>query len=223
MAFLTKGRLREEIKKLLNGGDIPSAGDTTDGEINVSIGQVCNQLLKTDIFQTNLSMGEVIPNGGVIATYEDIAVSAYTNGKSQATLPAKPLKLPRNMGVWSIFIPEKPDEEFIPLQMGQGALIKSQPMINSLLGQVGYEVFGDKIIFTKDITNGTEEAVVTIRLVIMDISLLDDWDLLPIPPEMEWTIKNEVYKLYAGQPLPDKLVDSTIKSTNIPVKQQQQN
>lgn len=223
MAYLTKGRIREEIKKLLNGGESPAAGTKTDGEIDVAVGQVCNQLLKTDYFQTNLKLGEVIPNGGVIATYENIAVEPYTNGKSQATLPAKPMKMPRNMGVWSIFLPKLPDEEFIPLQMGQGALIKSQPMISSLLGQVGYEVYGDKVIFTKDITNGQEEVVVTIRLVIMDISLLDDWDLLPIPPEFEWTIKGEVYRLFVGEPIPDKLVDATIKSTNIPVKQQQQN
>lgn len=224
MALLTKGRLREEIKKILDSGEIQTASSVSDGEINYSIGQVINKLLKTDYFQVNMAMGESIPNGAVVATYEDNVVTKSTNGKSQTTLPAKPMKLPRGMGVFSIFFPEKPDQEFIPLQMGQGSLIKSQPMINDLLGQVGFEIFGEKVSFTKDITDGQNEVVVTIRLVVMDITLYDDYDLLPVPPELEWDIKLEVLKLYGAEGLADRLVDATsAEQKNVSPKQQQQN
>lgn len=230
MAIVTPLRLAQEIKKLLDGGDIPIASNVSLGEIKISIGQVLNQLLKIDYFQTNLAIGEKIPNGSVLALYEGIAVTSW-NRKSKATLPVKPLKLPRNMGVFAIYPNYNEtsnsvyelDKEFIPLQMGQGALVKSQPMINDLLGQVGYETFGDTVIFTKDIKEQFPNIVLAMRLAIMDISQYGDYDILPILPEMEWQIKQEVVKLYGGEPIPDKVVDSTNKEQkDVPIIQQQQ-
>jgi hypothetical protein len=55
----------------------------------------------------------------------------------------------------------------------------------------------------------------------MDISLYGDWDVLPILPEQEWQVINEVYKLYSTQVVPDKLVDPTVDETkNTPTSQQ---
>lgn len=229
MAIVTIGRLAEEIKKLLDGGNPPLAAAVSYGEIKISIGQVCNSLLKTEYLQVNAPMREVIPNGSVLGLYEGIAVTSY-NGKSKCTLPVKPLKLPRNMGVFAIYPKYRNidsgydlDNEYIPLQMGQAGLIKSQLMINDLLGQVGYEVFGNEVVFTKDIKQQFTEIKVAMRLAIMDISQYGDYDILPILPEQEWQVKQEVWKMYSQEPIPDKLVDSSVKQQkNIPVKQQQQ-
>jgi hypothetical protein len=181
-----------------------------------------------DYFSINEKMGELILNGSVIGTYEDIAVVSY-NGKSKATLPIKPLKLRRNMGIFAIYPKYETrdnyelDKEFIPLQMGQGGLLKSQPMINNLLGQVGYENFGDTVVFTKDIKSMFPNVVLAMRLVIMDINQYGDFDPLPILPEMEWQIKQEVIKLYSGVGVADLLVDSTVKQQeNVPITQQKQ-
>ena len=169
-------RLVEEIRKILNNGDVPAAADVSYGEVKVSVGQVANQLLKIDYLQINEAMGEKIPNGSVLGWYEDIEVSTWNN-KSKAELPIKPLKLPRNMGVFSIY-PKfdvsdnyELDKEFIPIQMGQSSLIRSQPMINDIFGQIGYEVFGNSIIFTKDIKKLFPNIKLAMRLVVMDITL----------------------------------------------------
>lgn len=223
-------RLAEEILKLLTGGDPPAATDISINEMKISIGQVANSLLKTEYFQVNGATGETIPNGSVLGLYEDIAVESWS-GKSRCTLPIKPLKLPRNMGVFAIYPKYRNidagydlDKEFIPLQMGQAGLLKSQLMINDLMGQVGYEVFGNQVIFTKDIKLQYPQIVVAMRLAIMDISLYDDYEILPILPEQEWQIKQEVWKMYSQEPIPDKLVDATTKDQkNVPIKQQQQN
>lgn len=228
MAVVTIYRLAEEILKALSGGDIQNATNISLNEIKVSIGQICNQMLKIEHFQSNEKMGEKIPNGTVLALYENIAVTSY-NGKSKCTLPVKPIKLPRNMGVWAIY-PKytttgnyELDKEFIPLQMGQGALLKSQPLINNLLGQTGYETFGTDIIFTQDLKTIFPDIVLAMRLAIMDISQYGDYDLLPILPEQEWTIKQEVMKLYSSVGIADSLVDITTKQQqNIPLKEQQQ-
>ena len=59
------------------------------------------------------------------------------------------------------------------------------------------------------------------RLAIMDISLYGDYDPLPILPEQEWQVIQEVYKVFATQVVPDKLVDPTVEENkNIPTTQQ---
>lgn len=228
MSSPTIGRLSEEILKAISGGNLQGATNVSLNEIKISIGQVCNQLLKVEHFSVNEKMGEKIPNGSVLGWYENISVSTW-NGKSKCSLPIKPLKLPRNMGVFAIY-PKyttdgnyEVDKEFIPLQMGHSSLIKSQPMINDVLGQVAYETFGGDVIFTKDIKSLFPDVVVAMRLVIMDISQYGDWDILPILPEQEWQVKQEVMKLYSTVGVADLLVDaSTKQQQGIPVTQQKQ-
>lgn len=133
------------------------------------------------------------------------------------------------MGIWAIY-PKyttssnyEYDKEFIPLQMGQAALLKSQPLISDLLGQCGYENFGDKIIFTKDIKQMYPDVVVAMRLAIMDISQYGDYDTLPLLPEQEIQVVQEVFKMYSQQPTAGKIVDATVKEEKgIPVTQQKQ-
>jgi len=228
MAVVTIGRLAEQAMNLIEGGDLAAASSIGLNELKISCGQVINAMLKTEYFSVNLNGGEVIPNGSILGMYENIEVQS-SNGKSQATLPIKPLKLPRNMGVWAIY-PKyttdsnyEYDKEFIPLQMGQAGLLKSQPLINNLLGQVGYEVFGDKVYFTQDIKQLFPNVVLAMRLAVMDISQYGDFDPLPITPEMEWDVIKEVVKMYSAQPVPDKVVDATVKENKtIPVREQKQ-
>jgi len=228
MAVTTIYRLAEQALSIIEGGDLKAASSISLPEIKIACGQIINQLLKTEYFTVNLKMGEVIPNGSVLGLYEGIEVIS-SNGKSQATLPIKPLKLPRNMGVWAVYPKYENnqnyeyDKEFIPLQMGQGGLIKSQPLLNDLLGQVGYECFGDRLIFTKDIKSMFPDVVLAMRLAIMDISQYGDYDPLPILPEMEMQVITEVVKIYSMQPTADKVVDATsaeLKGT--PLNQQKQ-
>ena len=229
MAVTTIYRIAEQTFSLISGGDPKAASSISFGELKIAIGQVLNTLLKTEYFSVNLKGGEIIPNGSVLCSYEGIEVFA-SNGKSQCILPIKPIKLPRNMGVWAIYPKYEVsgnyeyDNEFIPLQMGQGGLIKSQPMINDLLGQVGYECFGDKVVFTKDIKSLYPHVVLAMRLAIMDISQYDDYTPLPILPEMEMQVIQEVYKLFMSQVVADKTVDSTVAElAGTPVNQQKQN
>ena len=228
MAAITIYRLAEMCISLIEGGDVKAASSISINEIKLACGNVINSLLKTEYFNVNMKLGEAIPNGSVLALYEGIEVTT-SNGKSQATLPIKPMMLPRGMGVFAIY-PRyelngnyEYDKEFIPLQMGQAGLLKSQPMINDLLGQVGYEVFGGKIFFTKDIKSLFPDVVLAMRLAIMDISQCDDYTVLPVPPEYEWDIITEVYKIYSSQPIPSKIVDGTVsEDKGVPLNQQRQ-
>lgn len=228
MAVVTIYRLAEQSFNLIEGGSPAVASSISFNELKIACGNVINQLLKTEHFSINAKMGEAIPNGSVLGLYEGIAVTE-NNGRSKASLPIKPLKLPRNMGIFAIY-PKytlggnyEYDKEFIPLQMGQSALLQSQPLLNGLLGQVGYENFGMELMFTKNIKSLFPDVVLAMRLAIMDISQYSDYDPLPVLPEMEWQIIQEVYKLYSSQVTRDVTVDATVKEQKgIPTKQQGQ-
>jgi hypothetical protein len=223
MGVVTIYRLSEEIKNMLDGGFSPVASSISFNEIKIAIGQVANSLLKTEYLTVNQQLGETIPNGTVLGLYENITVTKW-KGKAVATLPIKPIKLRRNMGIFSVFLSDRPDVEFIPLQMGQAFLMRGQKLLNDLSGQTGYENFGDQIIFHKDITDYPNTVTVSMRLAIMDISQYGDYEPLPILPEMEWEIKQQVFAFFMNQPIADRLVDSTTsEQKGTPIKGQSQN
>jgi len=217
-------KIADECARIIYGGNIPDAGKVHIEELKTSVCQVVNQLLKTEYLQINGKLGEKIPNGTVLGLYEDIEVTSWKN-VSQCMLPVKPIKLPRNIGVYSIFDPENPSFEFIPLQNGQWGLLQSQPLINDLLGQCGYENYGMQIVFTKDISSGdvNNPTKVSMRLVIMDISQYGDFDPLPILPEMEFSVKQQVCALYGAEMVSDKVIDPGRKEMKgVPINQQSQ-
>jgi len=223
MATITIQRMAEEIKNMLDGGFSPVAATISFNEIKIAIGQVANSLLKTEYFNVNAQLGETIPNGTMIGLYENIPVTQW-KGRSVCTLPIKPIKLRRNMGIFSIYRTDNPDIQFIPLQMGEAFLIRGQRLLNDLSGQTGYENFGDQIVFSKDITDYPNAVTVSMRLAIMDINEYGDFEPLPILPEMEWEIKQQVFAFYMKQPTADRLVDSTTADQKgVPIKGQSQN
>jgi len=217
----TKYRLAEQVLRLLNGGEIPVATKVLIPEAILAIEQCVNKMLKMEYLNANVPFGELIPNGASVATYENIEVVQY-GSRSKSTLPAMPLKLPRGIGVYQIFDPANMDCPFIPLEMGQQGLLSSQPMINEILGQVGYEWYGMDVIYTTDLTQPTPIEV-TMRLIVLDVSQYTDHDILPVPADMEYDIIQEVYKLFATEAVADKLVDSSQnEERNVPLPQQQQ-
>jgi hypothetical protein len=217
----TKARLAEEILLLLSGGRIGVATKYHINEIKISVCQVANQVLKMEYFNSLTPLQEFIPNGASIATYENNLVVPWSN-TSKTTLPAMPLRLPRNLGVYQIFSQDDYFAEFIPLQLGEASIIQSQGLVGNLSGITGYEVSGLDVIFTKDLTIPNQDIYVTIRMVILDFSQYSDYDPLPLPPEYEWQIKQQVYQLYMNEQIPDKLVDPGVKEGKTPLAQQKQ-
>lgn len=200
---------------------MPSGQKVALYEIRLVCEQVINKLLKAEYFQANIGMGETIPNASSLCTYESIPVVKYKN-VSKATLPAYPIKLPLNMGVFMIFGNDDVKNVYVPLQMGDIAMIDKEPIVSQLSGIVGYEVDGMDVIFNKDITAANPAVTkVTMRLVVMDISQYGDYDILPLPSDYEWAVINEVCKFYGVEPNPDKINDpGQSTQNNIPVNQQ---
>lgn len=218
----TRYRLAEQAQRILAGGNVGSALKYHIRELIISVCQVANQLLKIEYMQTNIPMGEMIPAGASIGTY-DTGIFAYKYKNTSAiTLPTAPMRLPRDIGCYAVYPLDDPYAEFIPLQMGQAGLIQSQGLLSNLAGGIGYERFGLIVQFTKDITIPNQQVPIGVRLVVLDFNLYDDYTPLPLSADQEWAIVQEVVKTYSQEPVPDKLMDPGGKNQQVPIKDQMQ-
>lgn len=210
MAATTKYTLMEQVRQLVSGN--PAAADKFEQRsVLMYLQQAVNKKLRTEYFATTLPSGDTIPEGYVLASYDNVPVVAYKD-RSRSQLPAMPVRLIRGLGVFHISLTNDLDNPFIPLQSGQNALVKKQSLINSLLGQVGYEVADGYAIYTEDLTaRAVPITSVFMRLVVMDFDKYSDYDLLPLTAEMASDIVLEVYQLLSGVREQNKVVDSSSK------------
>lgn len=202
----TIGKITEQAKRGIKGGN-PSAGSNVwSEEIAEYIGQCVNSLLKTEQFNVTMAAGDTIPAGLMLASYSGIPVEKYKS-TSRAKLPAMPVNLPRNMGLY--YVGTDDDEcEFIPLQPGQRRIVRTESLLNELLGTT-YEPEDGHVVFSKDLSDQT----VSMKLAVMDISKYGDTELLPISPDMEKDVIDMVVARFTNQPSPDKIEDSGSEPT----------
>jgi hypothetical protein len=150
-------------------------------EIKPLMVQSINSLLKTE----HLQRSEV--SGTSVATYvlqrERVDKYDYVN------LSVTPISLPKEQGVHRVYQKDCPWSPFIPIRTGDFEISIGTPT-SFLEGQVGYYLNGTKIIFTKEVAEEIE-----VQLIVNDPSLISDTDLLPIPPEMEQVIIQNVLQL----------------------------
>lgn len=218
----TKYKISETVLRRLSGGNIKLATKVTIPEIAIAVEQLANKALKMEYLQTDLPLGNIIPNGASIATYEDVLVTQYKN-VSQSILPAMPIKLPHGIGLWQIFRSDDVNNQFIPVDNAAEFLIIGQPVLSDLSGCVAFTQYGDRVQYTRDLTTPNVTTTVTVRLIVLDISQYSDWDLLPIPPDMEADIVNQAYAMFANEPVANKLDDpGRAQQIGIPVTKQTQ-
>ncbi len=179
--------LSEQIRRLYSRGI--DREDTSpridDREIKLYVVQAINMLIKAEI----ANIGENVDS--VLGTYE-----LSREGSSPhfyVTLPVIPISLPKNMGIWRVYQSGCPWNPYIPLKHGDFDIAQGTPA-QYLETYVGYYQDGKRIYFTKDPT-----ATVTAKLVVNDPAKISDTEVLPIPPEMEgMVIEQVIAKLSLG-------------------------
>jgi hypothetical protein len=200
--------LEQQVLRRLSGGDRPVGSPFHPLEIQEAIKQTINSLLKTEYYNETLPTGETIPDGCILATYDSVTVTAW-NGVSKSTLPAVPVKLPRNMGVFHIGKTTDAFTGFIPMKMGVFSQVSQQRMISDLLDQYGYEVRGKEVVYNKNLITETPSiTAVTMRLIVSDFSKYTDYELLPIDADMEMLVVDAVYNTFAPEPIKPEIASS---------------
>lgn len=197
------------IEKLLEGANPPTAAKFEVAEIKRYVVQLLNSMLKTQHFTQTMAGGETIPDGLVLAEYDNVAVEPYKN-VSRCTLPIMPVSLPLNLGIFHVSKTDDIINGFIPFQPGEMQMLGEEHFISDILGQVGYEPRGKYLVFNKDIyTNDSAQAIqeVYLLLVVKDLSLYTDWEMLPIAADLEAEVIQKTFEFLMQQVPANKKVD----------------
>ena len=166
-------------------------------EVNLLVDQIANEMLSIEQ-QQPAKLGMVDIPTCMIATYTAQAVTL--SGTVYSTnLPAYPIQLPMDMGVWSVY-GEPTGPAFIPIKTDFWDLLGAEDE-GLLEDQVGFYVEGKKIIYSKNPVAIT----VKVKLLIVDPSLLGEFDPYPIPADMEFRLIERVVEMLSSRGLaPEK-------------------
>ncbi len=196
----TKNILAEQIQRLYARFiDKDNVSDVIDiREIKLLLAQSINKILKLQVAES-FKAGQVdVPKCNLLE-YTCAVTSESGNNRSYITLPAIPLTLPLDMGIWSIAASNAALTPYIPIP-AQDIIVFQGTNVAALEQQIGYYIQGKKIYFTKDITlsaNGSITSVI-VNLLVSDFSQIGDNDLLPISPEVEAVVIEDVLTAISG-------------------------
>ena len=190
----TKNILSEQIQRIyarfIDKENLSDVIDTR--EINLLMNQSINKVLKLQVADSFKAGLVDVPKCNLLE-YTCAVTADAGNNRSYITLPAIPLTLPMDMGIWSIAAATGAMTPYIPIP-AQDVLVFQGVNLSYLEGKVGYYLQGKRVYFTKNITltaNGTVTSVV-VNLLVMDFSQIGDNDILPISPEVESAIIDDV-------------------------------
>jgi hypothetical protein len=190
----TKNILSEQIQRIyarfIDKNNVSDAIDLR--EIKLLVNQSINKVLKLQVAETFKAGFVDVPKCNLIE-YTCAVTSEPTNNRAYITLPVIPINLPLDMGVWSIAASSAAMTPYIPIP-AQDVLVFQGTNLSALEQQIGYYIQGTRVYFTKDITLSANGSITSVRVNILaaDFNTTADNDLLPISPEVETTIMEDV-------------------------------
>lgn len=196
----TKNILAEQIQRLYARFiDKDNVSDVIDiREVMLLLVQSINKILKLQVAES-FKAGQIdVPRCNLLE-YTCAVTSESGNNRSYITLPAIPLTLPLDMGIWSIAASNAALTPYIPIP-AQDIIVFQGTNVSALEQQIGYYVQGKRVYFTKDITlsaNGSITSVI-VNLLVSDFSQIGDNDILPISPEVESLVIEDVLNAISG-------------------------
>lgn len=196
----TKYILAEQIQRLYARFlDKDNPSDVIDiREVKLLVNQSVNKVLKLQVADSFKAGMVDIPKCNLVE-YTCTVTAETGNNRSYITLPVIPLTLPMDMGIWSIAAATGAMTPYIPIP-AQDVLVFQGANLSYLEGKIGYYLQGKKVYFTKNITltaNGSVTSVI-VNLLVSDFSQLSDTDMLPISPEVESAIIDDVLQIISN-------------------------
>lgn len=201
--MVTKSQQIELVRRVLSGGNPSSRDRVRDAEIEKTLEGAINSLLKTEAFNVTYNFdGASIPDGTLLATYEQQVPTTTTQygAKAYLNLPATPVMLPERLGVFYVArAGAEPGTEYIPITMGQYALLKAANEFSSLLSRNPY-VWEGRRIYLYDSGPIQPSDRFDIKLCIADLSTYGPNDPLPLSPELAVQARQMVVDVYMTEP-----------------------
>ena len=199
----TRYQLAEQARRLYKG----QVGDDVKvsmKEVMLLVDQAASQSFVSGRVNTELPIGETIPDTTVIVEYEvDVASGGKDARYSTSVLPIYPIRLERQMGVWRIYDKNKIFDDFVP---SNGFMSMTRGMQEGYIeGLVLYEVAGNKVRYSKNLPEKNINKVI-MELLTVDPSKLGDYDPYPVPKNHEGMIVEKVLQLLMNRP---QVIDQT--------------
>lgn len=163
-------------------------------EVFVIVGETNNVLVGS--YTSQEVMEKIIRTENIVRSSE---------GRAKITLPAQPIALRRGMGIWRIYNPAEPFVSYIPVQAGEMALASGTAHngLSNMLGRMtAYEWHSNNTVMFNKLASQMPPKV-TIQLVVVDPEKLGEYDLLPIPADMEQQVVLEVLQQLRSEGKPD--------------------
>jgi hypothetical protein len=191
---MTKAILAEQIQRLYARFlDKDNPSDVIDlREVILLINQSINKILKVQVADSFKAGMVDIPKCN-LTEYIATVTADTINDRSFAPLNVIPLELPMDMGIWSVAATSGAMTPYIPIP-AQDVLVFQGTNLSYLEGKIGYYVQGKRIYFTKNITTTANGSITSVRvnLLVSNINALSENDNLPISPEIESAIIEDV-------------------------------
>lgn len=157
-------------------------------ELYLLIEQHVNEVIKATVRPAGIHGGIEIPPHSIQSFSVTITSSS---SKSGFTLPASPIDLPNEAGVWRVYSNAAGVmDPYIPIPSDIVSLMGST-IINRLEEKSAYYIIGNRVEFTSDIANG-EDIPATVELITFDLSAYGADSGLPISPDLKSTIIRSV-------------------------------
>lgn len=182
--------ISEQILRQFYGG-VPSDDATVSmNEVKILVNQVAMKRLGAQFYE-RLQMDDYSIPGCMITTYKELPViEDEVSGSLYTKLPAHPISLPLDMGVYEVVDSTNPANDILPLRSGQFNLIGPEVIKK----QNWYLYEGDRITFSASVANSNIEKV-NIKLLVNDLSKITDYEPYPITADIEADIIIEVLNI----------------------------
>ena len=159
-------------------------------EMAYCIGNARDEAIKNNAWSM-MTIGEDIIWDGMISPYSDNTLTKESDCLYYLELPAKPLYLPKNAGIYQVTSSEDPSNPIIPVRPTFNVMYRNS-LAKELGGQNGYYQIGNRIYITTN--NVTEDTKIDLLLIAQSEDI-DDNAYFPFPADME----NQIIKMAIEQ------------------------
>jgi len=190
----TKHKLAEQIKRILNSGDITHDSQIDIRELVLAIEQERDRLIRLRL-KENLMQGEKTIPGDIVSTFDSIPIKKDKVKKLlYSILPERPMSLFNDMGITHVSYTTDQYNAFIRMKNGSLSLYNGL-LSSDIGGRGGYWMEGDRIYYNKGVDDCCGNTI--ILKMILSSGDYDPDDLFPIPADLEIEVVRNVVQLYS--------------------------
>lgn len=151
-------------------------------EIKELVNQAINEILQVKTMQEQTIYGVHVPQSSLL-TYTSVSVAS-----NKCTLPAFPINLRKDLGVWEIVDTSATGIAYIPIEAQKFKTLRGT-ILAGLERQIAFYRVGDTVYFTSDMSG---VSTVDITLIVSDFSEITDNDPLPLSADLELQVIDRV-------------------------------